>query len=218
MYQFITHTWNPLAGKCPHSCNYCSTNKFYYSVLKDKYSGPIRIVEKELKTNLGENNFIFVAAQNDLFANDVPSKYIERILKYCKKFDKNKYLFQSKNPGRILEFIDRLPNDSVICTTIETNRYNNPYICYAPSPFARAIDMNKINFPKYVTIEPIMQFDLKEMVDLIKICSPIQTNLGADSGGNNLIEPTKEEVFKLVEELKKFTKVELKKNLNRIIK
>ena len=23
MYEFITHTWNPILGKCPHDCKYC---------------------------------------------------------------------------------------------------------------------------------------------------------------------------------------------------
>ena len=23
MYPWVTHTWNPLAGRCKHDCNYC---------------------------------------------------------------------------------------------------------------------------------------------------------------------------------------------------
>jgi DNA repair photolyase len=23
MYPFVTHTWNPIRGKCPHDCSYC---------------------------------------------------------------------------------------------------------------------------------------------------------------------------------------------------
>lgn len=26
MYEWVTHTWNPLAGECSHGCSYCSTN------------------------------------------------------------------------------------------------------------------------------------------------------------------------------------------------
>lgn len=28
MYNFITHTWNPIKGKCWHDCSYCYMKKF----------------------------------------------------------------------------------------------------------------------------------------------------------------------------------------------
>lgn len=62
-----------------------------------------------------------------------------------------------------------------------------------------------------------MDFDLYQMVGLIKQCSPVQVNIGADSGNNNLPEPSKEKVFELINELEKFTIVHKKKNLNRIL-
>jgi DNA repair photolyase len=70
----------------------------------------------------------------------------------------------------------------------------------------------------YVTIEPIIKFDLKEMVELIKRCKPIQVNIGANSKPDiiELSEPTKDEVSKLIKELSKFTTVRLKDNLKRL--
>lgn len=34
-----------------------------------------------------------------------------------------------------------------------------------------------------------MDFDLKEFVTLLKISNPVQINIGADSGSNNIPEP-----------------------------
>ena len=62
-----------------------------------------------------------------------------------------------------------------------------------------------------------MEFDLKQMINLIKRCNPEQVNIGADSGGNNLQEPPKEKVLELIFELEKFTKVKQKKNIKRIL-
>jgi len=77
MYSWITHTWNPLAGKCLHECSYCSTNKLMrYPVIKQKYSGELRLDAKAMEENLGSGNNIFVVAQNDLFAADVPEIFI----------------------------------------------------------------------------------------------------------------------------------------------
>lgn len=27
MYEFVTHTWNPIKGKCSHGCTYCYMKK-----------------------------------------------------------------------------------------------------------------------------------------------------------------------------------------------
>ena len=27
MYEFVTHTWNPIKGKCYHDCSYCYMKK-----------------------------------------------------------------------------------------------------------------------------------------------------------------------------------------------
>lgn len=69
----------------------------------------------------------------------------------------------------------------------------------------------------YVTIEPIMQFDLSELTELVMECRPKQVNIGADSGRHNLPEPDHKEVAALVGELNRFTKVHMKSNLKRIM-
>jgi protein gp37 len=209
MYSWVTHTWNTIKGKCPHDCTYCYMHKW----------GPqkeVRFDSKELETNLGSGNFIFVGSSCDVFAKNIPEKWIEDTLSYCKNFD-NTYLFQTKNPDRILEWINQLPNKSRICTTIETNR-RYPEMGLAPEPAKRVVAMNHIDgFKKYVTIEPIMDFDLSPMISLIQFCDPEQVNIGADSGNNHLVEPPAKKILQLIDELQNFTVIDKKTNLKRLL-
>lgn len=208
MYGFVSHTWNTVKGSCHHDCSYCYVKRW-------GNLNPVRFDEKELRTKLGNGNFIFVGSSNDMFASDVSKEWIQRTIDHCNKFD-NQYLFQTKNPARLVDF--ELPQNSVICTTIESNRFYPEIMNNSPRPSARAEAMSCIDLPKYVTIEPIMDFDMEELVELIKSCNPIQVNIGADSGNHKLPEPSKEKVLLLIDKLEGFTKVKQKKNLKRILK
>jgi len=73
-----------------------------------------------------------------------------------------------------------------------------------------------LNYPKYVTIEPIMEFDFEKLVKFIQMCDPVQVNIGADTSGSKLPEPTSDEIHDLIINLSEFTTVKLKKNLKRI--
>lgn len=212
MYEFVTHTWNTTKGECPNSCKYC------YMHRRGKQL-ELHFDEKELKTNLGKSNFIFVGSSCDLFAEDMPEEWILSTLEKCAHNQDNKYFFQSKNPERMIRMVKNAQFDCCICTTIETNRIYEDIMGNAPSPKDRALSFEKYSgkLEKYVTIEPIMDFDLEELVALIKQCNPKQVNIGADSGNNHLPEPSKEKVLSLVDELNKFTVVANKHNLGRIL-
>ena len=213
MYSWVTHTWNTIKGECPHGCTYCYMKRYG----KQK---PVRFDESELKTDLGQDNFIFVGSSCDMFAYEIPEKWIHDTLAYCREFD-NTYLFQTKNPRRLIKYLIEFLNNSRICTTIETNRFHIPEMGDTPGTEYRATAMkeiSKLGFKIYVTIEPIMDFDLAELVTLIKLCEPEQVNIGADSGNNNLPEPPKEKILELMYELKKFTVIDQKNNLARLLK
>lgn len=211
MYSFINFTYNTIKGKCYHDCSYCYCKRWG----KQK---PVRFDEKELKTDLGEGNFIFVGSSNDMFAENIPNDWILNTLTKCNWYD-NKYLFQTKNPAKFDSYIADINRPFYICTTIETNRFYPEHMGNSPKPKERALGMEILKTDKkYVTIEPIMDFDLKPMIELIKRCEPIQVNIGADSGGNNLPEPSWEKIMQLKEELSKFTVIAKKKNLGRLEK
>jgi len=213
MYSWVTHTWNTIKGECPHGCGYCYCKRWG----KQK---PIRFDEKELKTDLGTGNFIFVGSSCDMFADDIPYEWIGKTLWYCQKYD-NRYLFQTKNPKRFMDYIDAsvITDKSVLCTTIETNRCYPSVMKQSPRPSLRASWMNEVSevINTYVTIEPIMDFDISDLVAMIKECRPVQVNIGADSGNNHLPEPSKEKILELIHELEKFTTIDKKHNLDRIL-
>lgn len=213
MYDFITHTWNSIKGECPHGCTYCYMHRWG----KQK---PVHFDEKELKTDLGTGNFIFVGSSCDMFADAIPDDWIAQTLNHCLRYSGNKYLFQTKNPAKIID-IDMnclaLPVNSVICTTIETNRLYLDFMGHCPTPQKRALAMHDIDLPKYVTIEPIMDFDLVQMIELIIVINPVQVNIGADSGNNNLPEPSRGKLLELIEHLQKITTIAKKRNLERIL-
>jgi DNA repair photolyase len=209
MYTWVTHTWNTVKGECPHGCTYCYMKRWG----KQK---PVRLDEKEFKTDLGSGNVIFVGSSCDLFANEIPNGWIYDTLDYCRRFD-NQYLFQSKNPERMLKYSAMMGQLDRVCTTIETNRIYKEMM-YSPTPEARAYGIGEFKFNRYVTIEPIMDFDVDELVQLIKIASPVQVNIGADSGNNHLPEPSKDKLQNLIYHLSKFTVIDQKRNLARLLK
>jgi protein gp37 len=211
-------TWNPLGGECPHKCGYCSTKTMSrFPVVAEKYSGPLRLYVDVLRKGPGcEGKRVFVAAQNDLFAREVPADWIREVLHYCHTWD-NEYLFQTKNPARLHQFIGLYPPNSILCTTIETNR-SYPQMGKTVSMYDRAIAMNQlIGVRKWITIEPMMDFDLEAFCNLVEICGADQVNIGADSKGHNLIEPSSEKLNALIVRLRQSTNVVLKDNLKRLL-
>ncbi len=211
MYEFVTHTWNTVKGECPHECSYCYMKRL--GKLK-----PVRFDKRELRTDLGSGNFIFVGSSCDMFAETIQSGWIYDTLARCYNFD-NKYLFQSKNPERMARNKGSIPLGSVVCTTIESNIWYPEIMRNSPPIRSRVEGMKNLwEFRRFVTIEPILDFDLDPFVEIIKACEPHQVNIGADSGNNNLPEPTIEKIRTLVDRISKFTVVSNKRNLERLTK
>lgn len=210
MYDFVTHMWSPIKGKCSHDCGYCYMKKW-------GKQPPLHLDEKDLNTNLGSGKFIFVCHTCDMFAEDVPAEWIFKVLGQLEKYPKNKYLLQSKNPERFIEFFGYYPDDIIFGTTIETNR--DIVKSKAPSVEERATILGHLfdtGHTTMVTIEPIFDFDLEPMVELITEANPEWVNIGADSKGHKLPEPSPEKIRQLTETLKQATDVKLKGNLKRI--
>jgi len=178
----------------------------------------VRLENKEFNDDLGQDNFIFVGSSTDMFAKDVPSEWISRTLSHLRLFD-NGYLLQSKNPARFKEFLTELPQKSILCTTIETNRENN--LGNAPSRKERleSITALKAHATVHITLEPIMDFDLDVFSEQIISLRPDQVNIGSNTSNVKLPEPSKEKLISLIEILRKNTiNVHEKDNLKRLLK
>ena len=156
---------------------------------------------------------IFVGAHCDQFGSWVPTEVIERVLAVCRENPKEMWFFETKNPRRYLKFLDQFPENTVLSTTIETNiPYSTEVRGNTLPPKNRYLDFLQVSkkFPRHVSIEPIMKFDLEILVLWMKVIKPVKISVGYDSLRNCLPEPTKQKTMTLIKELEKFTEVERK--------
>jgi protein gp37 len=207
MYSWVTHTWNPVKGECPYGCRYCYVDRW-------GKQPKLHLDEQEMKINLGMHNTIFVCSGCDLFHPDSPDGWIIDIIRKTMGFWDNTYLWHTKNPIRANNFL--FPPNSILCATIESN-IPWPGISKAPQPYERIDGLKEWPADKMITVEPVMDFDVMTFSEMILSCKPAQVNIGADSGRNNLPEPSREKVEELLDILGPHTKVHLKKNLRRIL-
>lgn len=138
-------------------------------------------------------------------------------MQHCQCYD-NQYLFQSKDPMRFQLFMDDFPERIILGTTIESNRANE--YSKAPSIYHRMNGLRTLSdcgYETMISIEPIIDFDLPEMIEIIKTAKPWFVSIGADSKRNYLPEPSKEKTETLISELSTFTNVKIKENLRRIL-
>lgn len=217
MYPWITHMHSHLGGECSHKCKYCYVNN-PISGRHPNFIGPIRLLDGSLDEFYGTDKTIFIEHQNDLFAKDVPNDFIRQIIAHCLRYPNNTYMFQTKNPQKIFKWMLFLPQNCIIGTTIETNR--EEYKTSEAIPVSmRHFHMCQIpsNFKRFVTIEPVLDFDVDILASWIANIKPDFVNLGADSKGHDLPEPTVEKIMQFVEKLKSYG-IELreKHNLQRL--
>lgn len=207
MYPWTSHTYNLIKGKCPHDCSYC--------YMKRHPQKDLRFDSLELATKLGKGKFIFVGSSCDAWAKEIPDVWIKSMLLQCSESPDNRYLFQTKNPMRYKEFIGEFPPEFMLGTTIESNRHYD--ISKAPPVYQRMVAMSNIDFDKMVSLEPVVDFDVDDLVDWISIMRPKFVSIGADSGNNHLPEPPSSKIRELIDGLKPITDVKLKDNLYRIL-
>jgi DNA repair photolyase len=224
MYEWA-YTTNPIGGRCPHECSYCYVGKLRRRGLK-KYEGSPFLDERWFKTNLAipeQDKVVFIQSCGDLFAYGIDQTWIWRILGYIKKFPETTFLLQTKNPESFFEF--NIPQNCILGTTIETNR--NYGMTKAPNPKERYyvffelknqrnLEGDKV-YRLMVSIEPVMDFDLDELVFWLQEIDPEFVSIGADSAKHGLPEPEPQKLRELIEMLQKFTEVRQKKNLSRLL-
>ena len=222
MYNWVTHTHGHLAGKCSHACSYCYVQAMgeRFPAMKAKYSGPIRLIKSELSVDYGSEKTIFIEHMNDLFADGVTDEMIGHIICHVNGFPDNKYVFQTKNPLRAEGWLLKSGIKSfMIGTTIESNR-EYPSISKAPSPENRRRGMMAFigKAETFITIEPILDCDVDHLCAIICDIKPAFVNIGADSKGCNLPEPSPAKIKELVRNLQTAGIVIRKKsNLSRLM-
>ena len=171
MFKSVTRTWNPVVG-CQHYCSYCWASQLAETKLKhmerykDGFDKPKQI-PKELRKRFKKEDLVFVTDMGDLFGEFIPKDWILSVLAAIRRSPYAIFLLQTKNPARYLEFLDVLPLNVMLGATIESNRDYG--VSKAPSPMERYEAMSAIEWcMKFLSIEPIMDFDFEEFSMWIK--------------------------------------------------
>ena len=227
MYPWVTHTHSHLGGECPHRCVYCYVDSPRWGRSK-RYTGCVKLIEKEFLINYDRETLekdggkypgvIFEEHMNDLFALGVQSVDVVRVIGHTDSWVENEYVFQTKNPARYTSEEWHWPRKIILGTTVETNR-NIAGISEAPTPYDRISAMRRLpkSVKKFITIEPVLDFDVDILAGWIASVEPFFVNLGADSKWRGLPEPTVEKIMRLVSKLAEYG-IELreKHNLKRL--
>jgi protein gp37 len=188
----------------------------------EKYAGEPRLLKKELEVDYGEGKVIFIEHCNDLFASDIPSHWVDAVLTHCRKFPCNEYVFQTKNPVGYRYWLNDLPENRILGCTIEAIPLDVAVPTWeteAPPPFSRVIAMRLLEGePRFITVEPILKGNMEDLANCIVSIAPDFINVGADSKGTDLEEPTAEEVRWFLRAMAaEDIEVREKKNLQRLL-
>lgn len=181
---FYDFSHSHLSGGCPHECSYCSVrNSTFATGPQSKFLfGPIKENEKKYRMRYENYGVRSIMLENyvDMFSDWIPSRVIQRILLHCKRYEKhNIFMFQTKNPGRYMEFMGMMPKAHVLGTTIETNR-DTSGISKAPVPEVRYRAMLELpkGTPTFVSIDPMLECDLDVLVKWIEEIDPMFITMG----------------------------------------
>ncbi len=194
-------TWSPFTG-CNFNCTYYWARELVEGRLHHlaRYKGGFMPTTHpdRFTPRFKPGDFVFVCDMGDIaFA---PAAVWSAILDAVGCHPNTKFLLQSKDP-RVFPHL--VPDNVYLGTTLESNV--DYEVSLAPSPFIRCRDLRNVEHPhKFISIEPIMDFDLETLVRWIKDVRPEIVEVGADNYHNDLPEPPWGKVQQLLEALRGF--------------
>jgi len=207
MFSMISTTWNPIVG-CRHLCKYCYARKYARTRLRNhplyrNFTTGAKFNKREFERVFKPAEFVFVCDMGDLFGNWVPSSWIRAVIYRTKKFPQTHFLFLTKNPSRYFEFLDDFGQNAYLGATIETNRDEVAKLySRAPPPSLRFHVMRDLNWEKkFLSIEPILDFDLSIFAHWIEEIDPLIVYIGYDNHRNYLMEPKQSKTEALISKI-----------------
>lgn len=120
-------SWNPITG-CLHGCPYCYARNIAFDIYPaevgftptiwpDRLTAPAnQAVPKDADQSIARTN-IFTCSMADLFGRWVPAEWIERVLEVVASNKQWNFLFLTKFPKRMSEFI--IPENAWMGTTVD---------------------------------------------------------------------------------------------------
>ena len=195
-------TWNCHVG-CLFECTYCNARRIALTRLRNspRYKDGFtpHLVREEFGKRFQPGDFVFVGYMGDISFASRP--IIVDLCRVIQEQPEVNFLFCSKNPLTYWHWNIHWPANLYLGATIETNR--DYHLTRAPAPLYRYIAMRALNHPKkFLSIEPICDFDLDEMLSWITEIDPQIIEVGADNYRTGLPEPPWEKVEKLLASLK----------------
>lgn len=193
-------TWSVFTGCC-FSCAYCWAKRMAETRLakSPKYARGFEPTfhPKELARKFRPGEFVFISSMGDI--SFIAPADFQSILTVIANSPETTFLLQTKNPRCFVTSEKSFPN-IIVGTTIETNR-DTSQISEAPLPKDRYHSLCLIPARHFLSIEPIMDFDLDGLLRWIEDINPEIIEIGADNYKNNLPEPSWDKVENLLDEL-----------------
>jgi hypothetical protein len=163
-----------------------------------------------------EGDFVFVSSMGDIaWAGEQEITSIVSAIENSKAL----FLIQTKNPEIFLHYREFFSMTNVVHgVTIESNRCWNG--SKAPCPVFRYSAIKTDTHPhKFLSIEPIMDFDLDIFTEWVMDINPEIIEIGADNYHNNLTEPSPEKLAEFIKQLEDAgLNVKQKDGLGRLLK
>jgi hypothetical protein len=205
MYE-AARTWNPFKG-CRFDCIYCRPSfqrqaKRQKHLCRQCYNYEPHCHPDRL-TDIPSAEIVFVAGNADIAfcPPDFVHKILDAIENHNSRCPGKTYYLQSKQPTCFQPFLQRLPPNVILVTTLETNRDDGyELISKAPPPSVRYAQFLGLPYPrKVITVEPVMDFDVDVFPQWIIDAPPEYVWLGVNSRPHavQLPEPTQQQLTKL---------------------
>ena len=209
IYYKNTVSWSPFQG-CAFKCKYCEQS--FQRQAKRKLHKCLKCYNyephyhSERLNKVPDSRIVAVCGNSDIsFCNP---EYMHKIIDVMKHDEKKGRLWfvQSKNPSCFMQYLRDFPENTVLLTTLETNRDEGyQKVSKAPPPSERYLMFRDLPYPrKVVTIEPIMEFDFDCFLDWMLNIKPEAVYVGYESSRYEMPfkEPHMEKVLDFIVALK----------------
>jgi hypothetical protein len=204
-----TISWSPFQG-CDFGCVYCEQSfqrqakRKLHDCLKCSSYEPHYHAERLGK--VPGDRVIAVCGNSDI--SFCKPRFMHKIIEVMKQDEKKGrvWLVQSKNPKCLEPYLSDFPKNTVLLTTLETNRDDGyDKVSKAPPPSVRYEMFRDLHYPrKIVVIEPIMEFDFGVFLNWILSIGPEAVYVGFESSRYEMpfSEPHMEKVLDFIVALK----------------